>query len=843
MLDEIRKKLIDVESKLFTTAISATQAIGGRTIPAVVPSRHYPPIKSDLNSFYIRLNTELQDTLQLSNMYESLLIFFYNTKETQMQTFKERLEVLSLRRRILSAFTYGLQKSIISLNDKKIFMGSLAFGQDESGIWFPHKEQNKIVPVKVEITNNSNIRIGTINDQLVNSKAEALWTDDQNDIFSVYRTDSESLTVDFILSFKRAEIINEIEFEYVAKTGQEVTVTVVNIESQETLYSGTVQDFWIGFSSPVRTKELLIKVGSTGIVFNQLDIKKIGIYSRLYSQTLVANTIKLASLSNKLLTFENYNLIDDRQKEFLDVRVEANGELLSPLNSGERPKGPFIDPTLKITVVLKNKEKALDYLQISKYKVAKYLPSNITDFKVIRNIGDENAIATTSMVSLASDIFIDFPIPNLEDLFTVYLNGKQKFRKIEDGSLTGNQYKIEYTGTGYLLKFSSVPVYSELKCILKTMPAILSGKKIQFPLNGLGRDIKYEYSKELKIKRFSPFFNASNMYVFDVKNIQEVIFKDNSNQELPFIEKEIGSTLTQYDFTIDKENGILKVSSTANALTGQQISYIDVHYLETSISGGLTDTTNREVAMPSDIGTFTAEGAVDDYTTGNIKMYGLPYGSDNTFIVNSNNRGFQLPRYFALHKGSVTVDNKREVGFIDGISEIDKNLTSSLFYDYTEEYSGIYTFQLRTGQIEIANLVGKEIVINSEYFKVKKDSVDLLQSSGDYAYDGEYIYLKIQNKIIPSINVFAKEADGVDVFSVDYLSNRIYTKDLSTTTRIKFSYSTIRLIDFAIDIEIPLSASLKEKDYFLYVSNPEDKITLLPYFTPVLESLEIGVFE
>ena len=864
MITDMKKKLIDIESVLFTpNPVELVEVENTFQTPSI--TRHSSLRSNDINAPYNYLISEMRDTVEIAKNYERLLMFFYNTREGQLQSLQERYEVLELRKRILASFSYGIQKSIIALNDKTLFGTAGFFGQDESGLWFPYVSQVKLTPSLITKTNDSNVRIGVLQNEFQNSKLEALWTDDQNDLFSINREDTEDLFISFIMEFEKAEIINEVELEYISKPNQIVKVTIVDTATQEILFDKDIKDFWLSFSRPTKTKSLLFKISATGIGRNQLDLKKLGFYKRKYKQEMSAKTIKISNLSNKLLTLENVVLTNEQQKNFLDISVTANGETLSSLNSGNPPVGPFRDPEFNLTVKINNTSKILDYLDVARYKVSKGLPMDILDFKIVRPVLTEAKSQTFSIIEGANSVFFEIGVPDLEDLIDIYLNGVYCTRALSSEPLTGNKYQVIYTGTGYTIRFLTLPVNSSVTLNVRSMPCYITDKKIGFPASGLGREVKYMYGTSVNSVRLAPFLGDNRTISTGYKDIQKVIFKNGLNQELTYIEKEPGSTLAGNQYSVDRTNGQIYVSNSYNA------TYIDIFYLKTKMNSVLVEFADREALSPQDIETFTYSGSLKDLLAGNIPVYTLVYNTQENAFLSSDKRGVQLPKHITLHKNSVFVGSKREVLFVDGFQEIFRNGNSEQYFDFNNKDAGVYKFIIRDLNVDLDSFYANTLTVDNLAFTRKVASLAELTLEGDYFFDSSNLYLKSIIDSLNSILVKVEKREDENVFSVDYVNNRIYTNSLDfpdliadsiansieftgllinsaqptdlSSPAITFSYSAIKVIDFSIDLELPLATQLKESDHFLYVYNGKDVQELLPYFTPILENLEIGIFE
>ena len=119
---------------------------------------------------------------------------------------------------------------------------------------------------------------------------------------------------------------------------------------------------------------------------------------------------------------------------------------------------------------------------------------------------------------------------------------------------------------------------------------------------------------------------------------------------------------------------------------------------------------------------------------------------------------------------------------------------------------------------------------------------------GQWRYFGplDFSRIVIKNSGFPSVPALTIKAKVIrdvskDVFSVDYKTNTIYTRNLNNLNgNISFTYSCINLNAFTIAKEVDMKPIIQSNEYFVYAYNKEDIEKLLPYYTPVVECINIG---
>jgi hypothetical protein len=240
MLQQLKEKLFDLQIKLSNDELNSIRSFPQDNEKFLVTQKIGSKVNSG-NMYYIQnLNINAVAVLQLMNEFSVLETAFYNTRESQLQGYIDRLEVLRIRQKILKSFTYGIQEGIIVLNDKKIIASGSEYGIDESGAWFPMSSNKRITSYGITILADSNILMGTKSNYFVNSNLYAKSSADQDDLLSVHAIDNRDLNLYMRIDFTTSVIINEIDFEYIKKDDQIINVVIKDIETQEILYTGSV---------------------------------------------------------------------------------------------------------------------------------------------------------------------------------------------------------------------------------------------------------------------------------------------------------------------------------------------------------------------------------------------------------------------------------------------------------------------------------------------------------------------------------------------------------------------------------------------------------------------------
>ena len=224
--------------------------------------------------------------------------------------------------------------------------------------------------------------------------------------------------------------------------------------------------------------------------------------------------------------------------------------------------------------------------------------------------------------------------------------------------------------------------------------------------------------------------------------------------------------------------------------------------------------------------------------------------------VNTELGMIQLPNFISLHKGSISLGDltlkKKEVEYIDGTTELYNKEIESNYYDYEKTESGWHIYKFRSTDLPVV-YEKCNIVFESPFLVERKDSIGALVNSGDYFLNDEItVYpratlLYVKNAgfpTVPAASIKARIEKDIsdDVFSVDYSSNVIYTKNLENFAGdIKFKYSTFRLYQFSLALEVDKEDVASGNAYYSYVNNIKTGERLLSYFSPTFESISIGI--
>ena len=869
MINTLRNKLLDIEAKIsnglvlenftdyqevgFDTFSGARNTLTTGTIP-----RHSRLTAN--NTSVIGFSTEIEDFQNIMLDFDRLSVFFHNTKEVQLNFLKERFEVLTLRRNALSLLQAGLRVGILPLNDKKILKLSDTYEVLEQGLTFPLAEAPTVAtPAVVTFIADSNIKIGNIINPLMSSRKEAMFTNDQNDLFSVYRDDQANLTFSFNVLFDRSEIINEIEFEIIPKVGQQIGVQLTDKRSGEVLYDGAYQKL-ILFEQPKYLKEVSIKVTATGIRINQIDIKELSFFKRQYKKELTVETVPMPSFSNKFLTLEKIELASDIQKDILDFSVSINGKLLNSLSSEQQIQGPFRDPSFTISCKIKDPKSLIKYLGKPKYKILRPLENAIETRTFVKPFSS-TVVNLVQARDTAIDVFLPLPIEGMENFIDVALNGVNCRRALLDEALSNKQYYIEYTGAGYTIQFSNLVAQDIVRVKINGLSSYMEKDKIFFPNIGLGTDASVIYAINIKKKRVRSFVFENSFINLNQQNIQRVAFIDTANNDVgSLIEKPLHSTLSSTEYAVDYKAGLVYLGATF-------LGEIEVTYFETNMVNSSFDTEEREAILPRDIQVFEYNGplsglAMDSSKINNNPILGFQRSNRISTKIDPSLTVIQLPKFISLHKGSISLYDstysKREVPYIDGHTELYEKDIEYDFYDYVETQPGWHKYNLRSAELAFP-LSDCNLVFESPFLIQRKELEGSIFSAiindGDYVVwtssiigdpsNGSMLFLK--NAGFPSIpatsiRVKIEKNTSEDVFSVNYMSNTIHTRRLTNVGgSISFKYSAVYLEDFTVAFEVLDKKELESNEYKVFVYNKEDIEALIPYYTPLIKTISIGV--
>jgi len=866
MLNKIKNKIIDLQVKMSNPEIEVTRILGTDNENFnLLSERLVKPDRLVTNRLQ-GINFLAQEVNTLINEYKQIEMNFYNMREAQYQSYLDRIEMLKLRQRILYSIDKGLKTAPIVANDKKAFQAGKEYGIDESGIWLPYISNKIIMPTKVEVTSDSNIIIGTLLNRFVNSKAEALWTSSQNDIFSVHREDNSDLIVNFILEIPSKSIINEIELLYIKKEGQVVECQVIDYATQEIVFEGHVNDFWLSLEKPIYSKKVAINIKASAIKYNQLDIKNISLCQRKYKEMLEAQTIAMPMFAGKYLTVENIVYATPEHSNFFDVEIKANGEKLNSFIKGEKVSGPFKDPVFTINAKIKNKEMLYDYLGLQTYSTSLTKLIDRKVYAIGKEIVKGKRFTITNTAQGGKDIYLNIPIPGLEDVITIKVNGIL-YKKVNpnesiSADIKEKTYTIEYLGEGYTVLFDTLLLNSSITCEVETIPMWYEEGAIYIPDNGLASPIELEYAKEMTMKKVSPFPDGNGLILLNQKNIQKIIFRKNS-EEVTLTEKPINSVLNINEYTLERQAGILKVKP------NEILSFdeVVVFAFDTKVINGITSRKDKKILANQDMQVFSVSGNLQDLISGKQVVYTLVPTLSNKVALSDNKKCIQLPKNICLHKGSVTVSGKKEVVYIDGEKELFENQSVFEFFDLIEKNSttNILKFEKRNSNLNLTEFLQKNLTIeNISFSKKLKTStseygnISDLNAEGDYCFTSEgYLFIKTTNSDISSVKIKADNIVNSNLFSVDYRTNRIFTKIGPSLFAflagqilgvypwenpvISFRYSPVKAIDFNINLELPARDNLQENEHYIYRDVDLNQLDLVSYFTPVIEKIDIGI--
>lgn len=867
MIDTLRDKLLDIEAKISNGLVlenfSDYQEVGleafngpSNELNTGTIARHSR--LSRFNTSVIRFPSEIKDLQDIILDFDRLSVFFHNTKEVQLNFLKERFEVLALRKNALASLQTGIRLGILPLNEKKILKLSDTYEVLQQGLTFPlASAPTKATPAIVTFVADSNIKIGNILNPLQSSRKEAMFSSDQNDLFSVYREDQADLVFAFNILFDRNEIVNEIEFEVIPKTGQRLTLLLTDKVTGEVLYGDAYQKL-ILFEQPRYLKEVSIKVTATAIQVNQIDIKELSFYKRQYAKELTVETVPMPSFSNKFLTLEKVELASDMQKDILDFSVKVNGKVLNSLASEQQVQGPFRDPSFTISCKIKDTKSLIKYLGKPKYKILMASDSP-TETRTFIKPFTSTTVNLVQARDTAVDVFLPLPIEGMESFIDVALNGVNCRRALLGETLSTKQYYIEYTGAGYTIQFPSLVAQDMVKVKINSLPSYMEKNKIFFPKLGLGTSATIFYATNIKKKRVRSFNYENNFINLNQQNIQRVAFIDITNNEInSLVEKPLHSTLNNTEYAVDYKAGLVYLGV---AFLGE----IEVTYFETNMVNNLFDTEEREATLPGDIQVFEYNGplaglAMDSSKVNGNPIFGFQRSNRISTKIDPTLTIVQLAKFMTLHKGTISLydstSSKKEVPYIDGHTELyGKNIEYD-FYDYLKTESGWHFYCLRSGNFATP-ISDCNLVFESSFMIERKEFTttlsDTLVNDGDYFLNtntyqypkGTLLYVKnagFPNIPATSIRVKIEKNTSEDLFSVNYMSNTIHTKRLSGVGgSISFKYSTVYLEDFTIAFEVLDKKELEPNEYKVFVYNKEDIEALIPYYTPLIKTVSIGI--
>jgi len=870
MLEKIKNKLLEIEAKTNNPdAISLLkyeeQRINTGRIPRhtklVADNTTFPMyfLYEELNE----LNTAIADLDKLSSA-------FYNIKEAQMLSIADKLASIELKKKVLYSFESTAQVANLVLSDRRAFQLTNNFSISPTGITFPVVKRTLQVPKKVTIVRDSNIKLGTIEDPRKNSKTSAIFSLDQNDLLSIHRTDTSDLYFKIEVDLGKELILNYMEFEYIKKTGQEIEIKITNSNSGELLYLGKGNENAIFLEKPMVAKEVTILVKVKAIELNQFDFKELNFYTQEYKQELSAETIAMPIYGNKFLSLEDIVYKNNSYKSFFDTQVFVASDKLHSSKSEERITGPYKDPTFKISSKTILTEKILNYLGDVKYQKKSQINAN-DDFKTYALIADENSIQATQDIENNNESFLSLPFPNMENYIDVYVNGRQMFRAFESETLTSKKYKVYYNGFGYYFTFLDLPLNSKIEFKVLGSGSWIDKDNLYIPNLAIASDLSIRYATGLRKKKIPIILDDRKTINLSQAGIQRVLIFNLSGVELSTLtEVELGNNLLANQYFVDYKNGIVSFGSTVDG-------FVEILYLESEMISVPVETTEKNVKINSNMEIFAFKDRIANLISKEIKagtsdLVGYQKYT-KSFITSNIAAGIvKLPNYLTLHKGSVRLYDetsaKKEVDFIDGTSEFEVNTFEYGYFDYKNSANignnHYHVYELRGSGLTLGLdgvytdfkfLFEDSFLINQKNVPSTSPLIlaNVLVSPGEYClntgsdtpagFRGNRLY--VYNPEFPeiptkTIRVKIVKAENANLFSVDYKSNTIYGQILDGQT-LAFNYSCIGFDTFNLGLEISKTENLRSNEYFVVAYNKQQLESLIKYFTPVIESLSIGV--
>jgi hypothetical protein len=866
MLASLKKKILDIEAKISNSSLlDSTEALTVDGVETTSIVRHSFLEVESISSDFDNLNKQISDTLSVMKDADKLFVYFFNQKEGQISALNDRYMRMDLKEKILRSLEGGPIKNVISLNDSSLISPTKTFEITSSGISFPLVSTRRVVPDKITILRDSNISIGDSQDSSVRSMREALTSVDQNDVFSVHRKDKADLKLSFFCEFSKKEIINEIVLSVIRKEGQKISIRIQEEENGKILEEIEYKDSEIYLKKPTNTNKIYITVTAKATGVNQIDFKELSFYSKQYKKQGTFSTIGMPLLSNKYLTFEDLKLKDPSHLDFLNIQVRANGEKLDRLSSELESRGPFKDPIITIDYSLKDDATVFNLVGSYKYRIGSYSgPSDV--YKSFVKIATHNPFTIKETRVEGNTKVIPVPVAGLENFFDVFLNGVRCVRCF--GTITtGYQYRIAFTGNGYKLNFLRLENEADLVVYINSVPSYYENNNFVFPSLGLGTKVVANVAGQTFVRKVILQKDENNSVLLKTNYIQSIRFLSESNTEYNCTEKELNSTLGSSEYSIDYVNGILYLGP---GISGS----CEVTGLNTHVNSGLLDDESLSLAAPDKTEGFSYSSRLSNlsFNKGNIFGYQKYNGILGGVDANANTvRTIKIPSFLSLHKKSVQLTcstfSKKEVEYIDGITELEIENYTYEYYDYlpAEVNPDYYVYSLRDGSslagkqfsFESSKLLSRKAIAStssSTLNALKPLIVAALQMSGDYYVLGlnaeveacKYLYVKKESSAPPSFTYEVKIFENVSdrYFSVDYTTNTIYTKNLpafiSESGSLSFIYSSLYLSEFTIAKSIENKTSPEGEEYNAIVYNREESKALLPYFTPILESLSVG---
>ena len=856
MIDLIKKKILEIEAKVSNNInldLSVRDNLeDNNSIPSI--KRHSMLYTSNTQKAIDSVVSEISVLEMLVKDINKLAGTYYNSKEYQLNTLKQRYDLLKIRKEGLLSLDLGIKKIDFMLNDKRLLLAGNEYEFYDNGITFRAKSITKVIPVSFSIGSDSNVVVGSRSNRLTNSNPDSLFSINPNDIFSVHRRDTSDLEIYFDFKFTRSkEIINEIKLKFLEKPKQDIYIEIYDVRTEELIFSGNLYGERIILKKPVMTSQLEMYIKSKGIQENELSILEIAFFKKRYLSNLENNktglevtTANLPSLSSKLLTLENFNLEYDNQKDFLDVRVKANNETLNSLASEEKLRGPYIDPSLHIECVLKNLDQLISYVGDKEYKKSTSFPSG-NDYKIFQSYLTEDPYTISSSLQNRTTYSYDVPAPSIEDFLQVEANDKVSYRITDNSAVQENSYKIDFIRNRYRIETSQMQSASEIKITCTGTPTYIetigNDQGIVFPWLGLGTDVSLEYPTAFQTSR--TFVNTSdNKFInLNAKNICKLILSNGFGVVETAVEKPFGYPLSSNEYSCDYQNGVIE--------KGSEIEGTFVYdFVSTEVTSFTLSNQNyiqRLGRIKNNLKILDKKVKLSDSPFLHILSFHrkkiLEDGKYTTNIKFDIDKGkIFFPSTISLVKGSILLqdleESREEVAFYNGYDELNKQEENTVFYRYIGSEEKIHRYGGLASSI--SNLLN--ISIADPVFQTRKLDNSFLSEEGDYAFVGNFLYVYTGSITRPdTVGVTYKVTTTSNKFSVDYLNNIVYSNNLSEDTLLGFSYSFFKLKDFELAIEVEKRKELKNKEYIAIPSNTEELADLASYFTPIIKSLSIGI--
>jgi hypothetical protein len=348
------------------------------------------------------------------------------------------------------------------------------------------------------------------------------------------------------------------------------------------------------------------------------------------------------------------------------------------------------------------------------------------------------------------------------------------------------------------------------------------------------------------------FHQCRNRHIFNVS------VGNDSGVYLTEVPYEVNGALSAGEYRVDRVKGLIEFGA---RLTGYRCTY---KYVNLQTIDPIKDYASGQVIVDSYKSHSIRETLGSSVPRKTIESSGIYYDRDLLFTLSSrvghlSERSIVPGSLFLVNRS----DTYKQIPFINGVTEFNSG-------SYGQTTLGEFTvddFSIVRWQIPEASYINNLGIfpLNTALFLVKKDSVDSIAIEGDWAFDGEYLYLYTASRDLSSIDIgyfYNNFILSQYLYSVDYKRGKVYfSSNIGDLESIEVNYSIAHYYaSYQAANEIDRSSFVAEDnvdsnsikllvrrlsdDVIFVVGNRFSDFydpSLLEYYSPVLQFIEFGV--